>query len=78
MPALSETTVAQAGIDWLEAFGWRIARDPEFASDMAAAKRRDYGQAVPAQRLGDNLTGERASGELPIADAGMLIRRDSA
>jgi len=51
----TESTVEEAALAWLESIGWRVAHGPEIAPDMLAAERRDYGEAVLAQRLRDAL-----------------------
>jgi type I restriction enzyme R subunit len=53
--AFTESVVEEAALAWLEAIGWRIAHGPDIAPDMPAAERRDYGEAVLAQRLRDAL-----------------------
>jgi type I restriction enzyme R subunit len=62
----TESVVEDAALAWLEAIGWRIAHGPDIAPDMPAAERRDYGEAVLAQRLRDALA--RLNPALP-ADA---------
>jgi len=55
MSALTESTVEQAALDWLESIGWRAAHGPGIAPDMPASERRDYSEVVLAQRLRDAL-----------------------
>ncbi len=52
---VTESTVEDAALGWLEATGWHIAHGPDIAPDMPAAERRDYGEVVLAQRLRDAL-----------------------
>ncbi|MGI5836687.1 MAG: type I restriction endonuclease subunit R [Chloroflexota bacterium] len=63
MPHLTESTVEEAALAWLEAIGWRIAHGPEIAPDQLLAERRDYGEVVLAQRLRDALA--RLNPQLP-------------
>jgi type I restriction enzyme R subunit len=51
MQFLTESTVEQAALGWLEATGWRIAHGPDVAPDMPTAERGDYGEVVLLQRL---------------------------
>ena len=55
MSALTESTVEQAALAWLESIGWRAAHGPGIAPDMPASERRDYSEVVLAQRLRDAL-----------------------
>ncbi|MFN3614581.1 MAG: type I restriction endonuclease subunit R, partial [Rubrimonas sp.] len=66
MGAMTESTVEDAALAWLEAIGWRVALGPDIAPDMPAAERADYGEVVLAQRLRDALA--RLNPALP-ADA---------
>lgn len=45
MTAFTESTVEDAALAWLVAIGWRIAHGPDIVPDMAAAERRDCGEA---------------------------------
>jgi len=63
---VSESTVEDAALAWLEAIGWRVAHGPDIAPDMPAAERRGFGEVVLSQRLRDALG--RLNPELP-ADA---------
>ena len=49
--AFTESEVEAAALAWLEAIAWRVAHGPDIAPDMPTAERRDYGEAVLAQRL---------------------------
>lgn len=51
MSRFAESTVEDAALGWLEAAGWCIAHGPDIAPDTPTAERRDYGEAVLAQRL---------------------------
>jgi type I restriction enzyme R subunit len=63
MAHLTESTIEEAALAWLEAAGWRIAHGPEIAPDQRLAERRDYGEVVLAQRLRDALA--RLNPQLP-------------
>jgi len=52
---VTESTVEQAALAWLESAGWTIVHGPEIAPDMPAAERTDYGEVVLARRLRDAL-----------------------
>jgi type I restriction enzyme R subunit len=52
---VSESTVEDAALAWLEGSGWEVAHGPETAHDMPAAQRADYGELVVMQRLRDTL-----------------------
>lgn len=55
MRTLTESTVEDAALAWLEAIDWHIAHSPDIAPDMFAAERRGYGEVVLAGRLRDAL-----------------------
>jgi type I restriction enzyme R subunit len=55
MTGVSESTVEEAALAWLESSGWQVAHGPDIAPDMPAAERSDYGEVVLAQRLRDAL-----------------------
>ena len=55
MAHLTESTVEQAALAWLEGVGWRVAHGPEIEPDMPAAERANYGEVVLGQRLRDAL-----------------------
>ncbi|MBC7232146.1 MAG: type I restriction endonuclease subunit R [Chloroflexi bacterium] len=57
MVRLTESTVEDAALAWLESTGWRIAHGPDIAPDMPAAERDDYGEVVLGTRLRDALAG---------------------
>lgn len=63
MAHLTESTVEQAALAWLEAVGWGVAHGPEIAPAMPGAERTDYGEVVLTQRLRDALT--RLNPDLP-------------
>ena len=52
---LTESTVEDAALAWLESTDWRVAHGPDIAPDMPGAERRDYGEVVLVQRLRDAL-----------------------
>jgi type I restriction enzyme R subunit len=64
MSRLTESTVEDAALAWLESIGWQIAHGPDIAPDMPAAERTDYGEVVLAERLRGALA--RLSPELPV------------
>lgn len=55
MPKLTESTVEDAALAWLESVGWQVRNGAEIAPGELAAERDDYGQVVLAQRLRDAL-----------------------
>ncbi|HWQ70585.1 MAG TPA: type I restriction endonuclease subunit R [Patescibacteria group bacterium] len=55
MPTLTESTVEQAALAWLESVGWQVRNGAEIAPGEPAAERDDYGQVVLVQRLRDAL-----------------------
>ena len=55
MIILSESTVEQAALNWLENLGWQVAHGPDIAPDTLNAERNDYRQVVLEQRLRDAL-----------------------
>ena len=65
MSGVTESTVEDAALAWLESLGWSIAHGPDIAPDTPGAERTDYGQMVLEQRLRDALT--RLNPDLPDA-----------
>ena len=65
MTTLTESTVEEAALAWLESLDWRIVHGPDIAPDTLNAERLDYGQVVLEQRLRDALT--RLNPDLPAA-----------
>ena len=55
MTALTESTVEDAALAWLESLGWNIAHGPAIAPDTPGAERGDYGAVVLERRLRDAL-----------------------
>jgi type I restriction enzyme R subunit len=55
MGIMTESTVEQAALAWLDASGWQIKHGPEMAPDGLFAERQDFGQVVLEQRLRDAL-----------------------
>jgi type I restriction enzyme R subunit len=55
MAGVTESTVEQAALAWLESAGWSVRHGPEIAPGEMAAERSDYGQVVLEQRLRDAL-----------------------
>lgn len=46
MHPLTEFTVEQATLTWLESLGWAAKHGPGIAPDTPGAERHDYGQVV--------------------------------
>ncbi len=55
MNGVTESTVEQAALAWLESVGWQVRNGAEIAPGEPAAERDDYGQVVLGQRLRDAL-----------------------
>ena len=55
MTALTESTVEDAALAWLENLGWSVAHGPDIAPDTPGAERGDYGAVVLERRLRDAL-----------------------
>ncbi|HIQ21112.1 MAG TPA: hypothetical protein EYH34_07750 [Planctomycetes bacterium] len=55
MARLTQSTVEQAALAWLESLDGRIEHGPEIAPDGLFAERQDYREVVLAQRLRDGL-----------------------
>ena len=55
LTVLTEATVEDAALAWLENLGWTIAHGPGIAPGAATEERTDYGQVVLEQRLRDAL-----------------------
>ena len=55
MTTLTESTVEDAALTWLESLGWNIAHGPDIAPDTPSAERGDYGSVVLERRLRDAL-----------------------
>ena len=55
MTTVTESTVEDAALAWLENLGWQVAHGPDIAPDTPCAERADYGQVVLEQRLQDAL-----------------------
>jgi len=60
---LTESTVEQAALAWLENAGWPVKNGAEIAPGEPTAERDDYDQMVLAQRLRDALV--RLNPDLP-------------
>ncbi len=65
MTTLTESTVEDAALAWLEGLDWQVAHGPDIAPDALAAERADYGQVVLERRLRDALA--RLNPALPAA-----------
>ena len=61
---VSECTVEDAALEWLESLGWKVAHGADIAPDTPGAERADYGEVALEQRLRRAL--ERLNPELPI------------
>ena len=48
---ITESTVEDAALAWLESLGWAVTHGPDIAPDALAAERSDYGQAMLEQRV---------------------------
>ena len=55
MTVLTEATVEDAALTYLENIGWTIAHGPDIAPGVATEERTDYGQVFLEQRLRDAL-----------------------
>ncbi len=55
MTTLTESTVEDAALTWLESLGWNVAHGPAIAPDTPGAERGDYGAVVLERRLRDAL-----------------------
>ena len=51
MNPVSESTVEDAALAWLESLDWSVAHGPDIAPETPSAERADYGQVVLGQRL---------------------------
>ena len=63
--SLTESTVEDAALAWLEGVGWNMKHGPEIARGEVFAEREDHGEVVLAQRLRDALA--RLNPALPAA-----------
>lgn len=48
---VTESSVEEAALAWLESTGWRVAHGPDISPDMPAAERRDDGEIALANGL---------------------------
>ena len=65
MSTLTESTVEQAALAWLESHGWNVAHGPDIAPDTTGTERTDYGEVLLARRFSDALA--RLNPNLPAA-----------
>ena len=65
MVQITESTVEQAALAWLESLGWSVAHGPDIAPGVPGAERSDYGEVLLARRLRNALT--RLNPDLPAA-----------
>ena len=63
--SITESTVEQAALAWLENLSWSVAHGPDIAPGMPGAERTDYGEVLLARRLRDALA--RLNPDLPAA-----------
>ena len=49
--SITESTVEQVALAWLESLDWSVAHGPDIAPDTPGAERSDYGQVVLERRL---------------------------
>jgi len=54
--ALTESTVEEAALAWLEAAGWQVAHGPDIAPEAPGAERSDYGESFLLRRLQNALS----------------------
>ena len=55
MTGVTESTVEDAALAYLEGLGWGVAHGPDIAPDTPSAERADYGDVVLTRRLQDAL-----------------------
>ncbi len=67
--SLTESTVEDAALAWLEAIGWQTAHRPDIAPSTPASERRDYAEVCPPSTFRDTLLPKLISGELRVKDA---------
>ncbi|KPK82252.1 MAG: DEAD/DEAH box helicase [Gemmatimonas sp. SM23_52] len=53
--AVTESTVEEAALAWLESIGWGLRHGPDIAPDTLSAERRDYAEVFLEQHLRDVL-----------------------
>jgi type I restriction enzyme R subunit len=63
MSLITESTVEEAALTWIEGLGWQVQYGPGIAPEMPAAERVDYGQVILEGRLRAALT--RLNPDLP-------------
>jgi len=49
--AVTESTVEEAALAWLESIGWGLRHGPDIAPDTLSAERRDYAEVFLEQHL---------------------------
>ena len=47
--SITESTVEQAALAWLENLSWSVAHGPDIAPGMPGAERTDYGEVLLAR-----------------------------
>ena len=65
MTTFGESTIEDAGLNWLAGLGWSIVHGPDIAPDTTGAERADYDEVLLARRLRDALA--RLNPDLPAA-----------
>ena len=76
--SITESTLEDAVLEWLDGLGWRVAHGPDIGPDAVASERADYGDVLLEQRLRDAL--ERLNPTLPaeaLDDAFRKLTRPS-
>ncbi|WP_419949141.1 type I restriction endonuclease subunit R [Candidatus Palauibacter sp.] len=63
MSTVSESTLEDAALEWLQGLGWQVAHGPDIGPDATASERAGYGDVVMEQRLRNAL--ERLNPTLP-------------
>ena len=64
MTAITESTVEEATLAWLEGLRWAATHGPDIAPDTPGSERTDYGEVVLERRLRGAL--ERLNPDLPV------------
>ena len=63
MSPVTESTLEDAALEWIEGLGWDTAHGPDIGPDAASSERGGYGDVVLEQRLRNAL--ERLNPALP-------------
>ena len=73
MTGITESTVEDAALAWLESLGWSVAYGPDVAPETPGAERYDYGQVVLERRLRDAVV--RLNPDLPAEARDDAVRK---